>query len=624
MPPSHYDDTSAGASPKARADAGAEPGPEAEDEEAQLLTSEQERSIEREDFDVEDNPTPYTPSRRRIWDRLKGPQPPRPQSIKPFFASIQHAPLNLVDRIFPHETHKYALLAILIAIWAFVGLILLSAELPLRDQHGRDVVNLDCVDTLWRPRNECGIDGVDCRPFVNGSFAFRCPAKCADVKVLNPHAVGPLDVNYRPLVVGDGAYRGDSFICGSAIHAGVVRDGQGGCGRLEKLGEGLGFESTTKHGIESIGFDSYFPLSFSVVSTDAEFKCSTDPRTSLLALSLTFTVLISLAFSWPWLFFPLFTMVFAHISFASDPPSASYRNVTVLPDHISMFAKRLLPALFCAVVIYHTSVKRTLRDLTAQIEKTTLWLGGLWLGALSNYTLDWIPLSRLTAHDLSHQPGAKLALATILVLLVLIIAGQIVFFWLEGRLPRYLALYAGLVLSILLLVTIPGVNLRIHHYILALLLLPGTSMQTRPSLLYQGLLLGLFANGVARWDFDSILQTTAALRADGAFESAVPAVLAPVVEAARDGANVSATFRWAVPPASMDGISVLINDVERDRAFFDDEGVPGEFVWTRGRGWDEGVNEYFRFAYLRGGRALDYTAPGTWWGNGSWSMGLGG
>ncbi|CAN9113500.1 unnamed protein product [Alternaria alternata] len=191
--------------------------------------------------------------------------------------------------------------------------------------------------------------------------------------------------------------------------------------------------------------------------------------------------------------------------------------------------------MFVAVVLYSTIIKRTLSGLTAQFEKAIFWLGGFWIGALSNYTFDWIPISRLTAHDLEQQPGAKIALAVIIVVLAVIIVGQVYYFWLEGRLLRYLGLYGIFVTSILICLVIPGVNLRIHHYILAMLLLPGTSLQTRPSLLYQGILLGLFVNGIARWDFDSVLQTSAALRDDAKFNSVVPKILNAVIESDTEG-----------------------------------------------------------------------------------------
>ena len=62
-------------------------------------------------------------------------------------------------------------------------------------------------------------------------------------------------------------------------------------------------------------------------------------------------------------------------------------------------------------------------------------------------------------------------------------------------------------LLLLTFLLLPGLSLRLHHYVIALLLLPDTAIQPRPSPVYQGLLVSLLVNGIARCDFDSILQT---------------------------------------------------------------------------------------------------------------------
>ncbi|KAH8888621.1 hypothetical protein GQ53DRAFT_783706 [Thozetella sp. PMI_491] len=585
-----------------------------EDEEAQLLETEDFEQFEIE----EENRTPA----RRCCSLLYGPHPPRPQSIRPLFPFIQESPIRLLDRWAPKRWQRVTLLVVYLIVWA------IAFAAPLRkgkgavtDDLGRTVRQLNCVDTLWRRNNECGLDGIDCRPFSNESFAFRCPANCAGVKLLNPHHVGLQDVNYRPLVVGGPVYRGDSFLCGSAIHSGVVDDATGGCGVVNLVGSYYEFYSSEQNGIESISFDSYFPLSFSVAK-DSHIQCeSKDPRAPMFILSLLFTAGLSLFTTSPAVtFFVSFVSIYLHVALVSDPLNVSGPSATVLPRLFSWFLGTFLPAMFCAAVLYFTCVRRSLQNLTAQFEKTLLWLGGFWFGALSNYTFDWIPLSRLTSHDLEQQPGAKLALAGVVVVLVLIVAQQAYFFWVEGRLPRYLALYGLFIVAILLALAMPGLKLRIHHYVLALLLLPGTSMQTRPALLYQGLLLGLFVNGVARWGFAPVLETAAALRGDGEFGSLLPVFVEPLIYLDTSTPNIS--FKWKESPGiwSYDGISILVNDVERYRGFFA-EVAPMEqtFTWTREPTLK--THEYFRFGYVKDGIALDYTEAAIWFANGTWSRG---
>lgn len=329
--------------------------------------------------------------------------------------------------------------------------------------------------------------------------------------MLNPRTIGSQDIVYGPLVVGGPVYHGDSFICGSAIHAGIIKDLDRGCGIVSRVGQRDNFSTTQQNGIKSVEFDSYFPLSFEFTRAECKGK---DPRWFLLVISLVFTITLSLFTTSPSLqFFITFTSLFAHVSLISDPSGISNRSISVLPELFSNFVGRLLPAAFCAVVLYWTCVKHSLEGLTTgtQFEKTVLWVGGCWIGALNNYTFDWIPLQRLTGHDLEQQPGAKLSLAIIVVILAMIVVQQVYYFRLERRLLKYLALYGLFVFTIIICLLLPGLNLRIHHYVLALLLLPDTNLQTRSSLFFQGLLLGLFINGVARWGFDSVLQTSRAL-----------------------------------------------------------------------------------------------------------------
>ncbi|KAI9830027.1 MAG: hypothetical protein M1819_005857 [Sarea resinae] len=555
----------------------------------------------------------------RHWGKIiktwvKGPQPPRIQRIEPWFPRIQTAPLKLLDIYFPKRTQRIWLLIAYYIVWAitFVSVLHRSASSTYIPGYGQPA-QVDCTTSYWTKNNGCGLNGNNCRPFDNSTFTFRCPASCSRTLVLNPHTVGDQEANYRPLVIGgpaEGApskaehpiYRGDSYLCASAIHAGMISDKSGGCGVVSLIGEQSDYPSTKRHGIKSLGFDSSFPRSFTFLPSTAS-QCR-DLRWSLLAVSVIFTTGLSLFTTSPAVFFTsLFVGIYAHVGLASDPPS--------MPNYYAIFSViigEFLPAAFVAFVLYRYAIRRTLTDLDAQIEKTVLWLGGCWVGALNNYTFDHIPLQRLTPQDL-QQPGAKTALIIIVLSLFTIALGQVWFLRIEGRLPRYLALYSLFVASLLICVIIPGLNLRIHHYILALLLLPGTSMQTRPSLLYQGILMGLFINGIARWGFDPVLQTPLDLRGDGPVNSLLPNITAPIAIAL-----TNITFSWSLPlPRPYDGISVLVNDVERVRAYagYDDS----EFTWTRLR---DGEKEYFRFGYMEGSVAMDYTKAGVWQGQ-SWT-----
>ena len=438
--------------------------------------------------------------------------------------------------------------------------------------------------------------------------------------------MGTQELVYQPLVVGGGTigdggldadspYRGDSFICASAIHAGVVSNGAGGCGVVRLLGQRDGYLGTSRNGIRSVGFDSSFPLSFAfdrTVTSDCR-----DLRWPLLVVSVAFTSLISLFTTSPAVFFgTVFVGVYFHVGLASDPPNFSdYYSI------VSILVGRFLPAAFVAFVMYRCCVRRTLTGLHAQMEKTVLWLGGCWVGALTNYTFSFIPIQRLTPHDLNQQPGAKVALALVIVVLLIIALGQVWVIRLEGRLPGYLALYITFSVCLGLCVAIPGLNLRIHHYILALLLLPGTAFQTRLSLLYQGLLVGLFINGVARWGFDSILQTPAALLDDGQLYTPLPVIPHPIITSSNITFNWGEQVRLASnKKGAYNGMSILVNDVERYRGYQDHD--PSSFTWSRSittsSSSSSPVPYYFRFAFMQDSASGDYTQAGVWQADGSW------
>ncbi|EQL00047.1 hypothetical protein G6O67_003822 [Ophiocordyceps sinensis] len=569
---------------------------------------------------------PY-PARRLIRAVAKwsaGPPDPRPYRIEPFFPAVQHYPLRLVERFLPRRSQRFWLLWLYFSAWLITFVLV-----KRRGTVATEIANwgqpqtIGCGSSYWGAGNACGLDGAECRPFNNSGFAFRCSANCLSYMALNPRAVGDQEVLYQPLVVGGppnevqpdlATYRGDSYICAAAIHAGVITNQNGGCGVVNLVGRQQAFVSSQHNGLSSVGFDSYFPLSYRFVPG---VGCSSqDSRWSLLAVSVVFTAVLSLFTASPALFFfPVFIGLFWTVGAALDPPPHG-NDAALFSNVIGKF----LPAMFVAWAMYDKmGVGRTLKDLTAQVEKTILWLGACWVGAMSNYTFDFIPIQRLNKHDLDQQPGAKAALSIIIVVLVAIVATQVWFFRKEARLIKYLGLYALLVAGIIIALVLPAQNLRLHHYIIALLLLPGTSLQTRPSLLYQGLLIGLFINGIARWGFDPVLQTSGALLGDAQKGSLLPTLRAPVINLGNATSPLSSiAFAWEAPPEGglYDGVSVLVNDVERFRTYFGDAGEKKEFAWSRNLTLD--LPEYFRFAFMSGSESGDYTKAGTWTADGQW------
>jgi hypothetical protein len=179
----------------------------------------------------------------RICQFLRGPSPRVPLPRMHFFA-ISHFYLTSVaalnpwlDRIYNVRGHALTVRLESTVIkytrpvqraplfWIFVVGYIIAFAFFARANYFLTPVDsfVGCTSTYWLALNGCGLDGVNCAPFTNATYEFRCPAQCRSVPLANPRTVGVEEPVYVPLVVGGGdaqkTYRSDSFICAAAIHA---------------------------------------------------------------------------------------------------------------------------------------------------------------------------------------------------------------------------------------------------------------------------------------------------------------------------------------------------------------------------------------------------------------------
>lgn len=110
-------------------------------------------------------------------------------------------------------------------------------------------------------------------------------------------------VNYRHLVIGgpadanspsSGIYRGDSFICAAAIHAGMITDKSSGYGWVSVIGTQKGFPSNERNGTQSICLDATFPLSFTFTEGGTASTACKDSRWHPFSVSVLFGIVLCL------------------------------------------------------------------------------------------------------------------------------------------------------------------------------------------------------------------------------------------------------------------------------------------------------------------------------------------
>lgn len=148
------------------------------------------------------------------------------------------------------------------------------------------VQKLSCTDSFWVPE-KCGLNGENCQPLANHFTAFHCPANCVRDGIISgqPHLAGPSEILGKPLVIGGPIYRGDSYICPTAVHAGVVDDATGGCGVAKFMGMTNSFPGSLGHeAIESVDVQTYFPLTFRFTIESEELGCPAPARDTKWAL----------------------------------------------------------------------------------------------------------------------------------------------------------------------------------------------------------------------------------------------------------------------------------------------------------------------------------------------------
>lgn len=250
---------------------------------------------------------------------------------------------TVAQRSIPTRRRNLVYVALLGLAWAMAFMVLSDDSLPpIRSESTSEILpvrKLSCADSFWDPE-ECGIEGVNCEPFSDHHVAFHCPANCLrDGAVTGkPHLAGGQEVLNKPLVIGGPIYRGDSYICPAAIHAGAVDGAKGGCGVAKLMGMTNSFSSTDMYGVESVDVQTYFPKTFRFTIESDDMECPAErntksvlPYVSAVSSALVFRATSSTAIRAAW----ALAVMYAHLSLSRGPTggdsNTSSRSSTTAP-----------------------------------------------------------------------------------------------------------------------------------------------------------------------------------------------------------------------------------------------------------------------------------------------------
>lgn len=244
----------------------------------------------------------------------------------------------------PSSRRKIVILAVLVLTWSLAFTTLSHDGLPpiqaqttsSSSSEWLAVKKLSCTDTFWVP-DDCGMDGVKCKSQANQFTAFHCPANCVRDGVVNgtkPHLAGDKEILGKPLVIGGPIYRGDSYICPTAVHAGVVDDATGGCGVVKFMGMTNSFPGYFMNNVESMEVETYFPLTFRFTVESDELQCPAarqDTKWALPFVSAAHTALVwrssqSSTVRTVW----SLAVIYAHLRLRQDAGAGSRRMSSLL------------------------------------------------------------------------------------------------------------------------------------------------------------------------------------------------------------------------------------------------------------------------------------------------------
>ncbi|WWC72776.1 uncharacterized protein I206_106740 [Kwoniella pini CBS 10737] len=555
---------------------------------------------------------------RNLVRKVLGPSKPTTSELPPPSTSItlsttigEKSYNYRPDKFFRNTSNNispYAIYVFLV-LWAGLFVILVRQQyyLPNTPQI------IDCNAAPWDdwPPDVCGIGGGTCEHDLTGinGNSFRCLGGCANSKLGNSRYIGSEKIDGKPVIIGGGdeekTYRADSWLCPSAIHSNKISPTLGGCINFHALPYPNGwsnYQSIESNGLNSTSFQPNYSGAYRISSFKTLNGCL-DLHYIVTGFN-SFCLILTTLFLKPktnLLFIILLIMGYFQLILFSDPPN--------IQPNWEIIIGRLPTILISGYWFYKISFKRTLNGFKELPFEITIWQGiGFWLGIESSTIFNKLPITRL-GYDSLNSSGI-ISLICIIIVAIIVIILQAFEMRKYGLLRYYLIRYIPLIPIIIILAFIPNYTLRLHHYLFAIIAIPVLSLPNRISLFGQAFALGLFLDGVGRWDWDSLIQLTESLVGDANEGSFVPSFWSNL--------TTSTTLFWD-PITSINsiynvtGYSILIDDLQRSADYTNSSIDLNTFNLT------SGIDHYLRIAYIANGTSLDFSDPVIWFANRSWS-----
>lgn len=427
---------------------------------------------------------------------------------------------------------------------------------------------------IWDGSDKCGHLANNCLDsFINKEWIFvKCPIFCDSAgQAYSPITVALSKIQYEPYLIRSKnldehdniIWRGDTFPCAAAMSMGLISSANGGTILLElddefnsipvvnthdkakfeakgrSKSKGRDKFELSKRNDDAYGksFDSLFPASFKIHKIDEKYLFNFKDYRIYFIWNIVLLILPSLLFSTSIAFGTTCLYLFLFVGLIFDPPvivshiENSFAGLNSGWNLISIIIKRFTTFIWLLFGIWHLIAsyifgKSDNNSQSAGLIPRVVFLLSLLPTTLFNATFDRLPIDRLIWSDIVKQPGGPFALAFILSLITIGSILQAFKIWKAGWLLKAIYFYLSSIIAFIWISfgaggiltnnssNKPSLLLRFHHWIIGLFLLPGTKTKWIGSFSLFGLLLGLIINGGARWDWDSILETSEGINRD--------------------------------------------------------------------------------------------------------------